>query len=83
MQARLVHLQALPGEYLKQIADSPAWTQLENKLGDVLKQLGHKVHWWADYTWLAGAPCTIVVDHKTGILHGGADPRRPAYVLGW
>ena len=51
--------------------------------GKVLKQLGHKVHWWDDYTWLAGAPCTIVVDHKTGILHGGADPRRPAYVLGW
>jgi gamma-glutamyltranspeptidase/glutathione hydrolase len=51
--------------------------------GEVLKQLGHKVHWWADYTWLAGAPCTIVVDQKTGVLHGGADPRRPAYVLGW
>jgi len=51
--------------------------------GDVLKQLGHKVHWWDDYTWLAGAPCTIVVDQKTGMLHGGADPRRPAYVLGW
>lgn len=51
--------------------------------GDTLKALGHKVYWWDDYTWLAGAPCTIVVDHKTGILHGGADPRRPAYVLGW
>jgi gamma-glutamyltranspeptidase/glutathione hydrolase len=51
--------------------------------GDVLRALGHKVHWWDDYTWLAGAPCTIVVDHKTGVLHGGADPRRPAYVLGW
>ena len=51
--------------------------------GDVLKQLGHKVHWWDDYTWLAGAPYTIVVDQKTGMLHGGADPRRPAYVLGW
>jgi gamma-glutamyltranspeptidase / glutathione hydrolase len=51
--------------------------------GDVLRQLGHKVHWWDAYTWLAGAPCTIVVDHKTGVMHGGADPRRPAYVLGW
>jgi len=39
--------------------------------------------WWDEWTWLAGAPCTIVVDHKTGVLHGGADPRRPAYVLGW
>ena len=51
--------------------------------GDELAQLGHKVYWWDEWTWLAGAPCTIVVDHKTGVLHGGADPRRPAYVLGW
>ncbi|MBI2226695.1 MAG: gamma-glutamyltransferase, partial [Betaproteobacteria bacterium] len=51
--------------------------------GDELAQLGHKVCWWDEWTWLAGAPCTIVVDHKTGVLHGGADPRRPAYVLGW
>ena len=51
--------------------------------GDELARLGHKVYWWDEWTWLAGAPCTIVVDHKTGVLHGGADPRRPAYVLGW
>ena len=51
--------------------------------GDELAQLGHKVHWWDEWTWLAGAPCTIVVDHRTGVLHGGADPRRPAYALGW
>ena len=51
--------------------------------GDVLKRLGHKVNWWNEWTWLAGAPCTIVVDHKTGVRHGGADPRRPAYALGW
>ncbi len=51
--------------------------------GDELARLGHKVYWWDEWTWLAGAPCTIVADHKTGVLHGGADPRRPAYVLGW
>ncbi len=51
--------------------------------GEELARLGHKVYWWDEWTWLAGAPCTIVVDHKTGVLHGGADPRRPAYVLGW
>ena len=51
--------------------------------GDELARLGHKVYWWDEWTWRAGAPCTIVVDHKTGVLHGGADPRRPAYALGW
>jgi gamma-glutamyltranspeptidase/glutathione hydrolase len=38
---------------------------------------------WPDFTWLAGAVCTIVNDHKHGVMHGGADLRRPAYVLGW
>lgn len=57
--------------------------RIAKETGDELAQLGHRVHWWDDWTWLAGAPCTIVVDHKTGVLHGGADPRRPAYVLGW
>ena len=51
--------------------------------GDALAKMGHKVYWWSDWTWLAGAPCTIVVDHKTGVRQGGADPRRPAYALGW
>jgi gamma-glutamyltranspeptidase/glutathione hydrolase len=45
--------------------------------------MGHKVYEWDDMTWLAGSVCTIVNDHKNGVLHGGADPRRPAYVLGW
>jgi len=51
--------------------------------GAKLAALGHRVDWWDDYTWLAGALCAILVDHETGIMHGGADPRRPAYVLGW
>lgn|GEM_PF-5528853 len=42
MEARLVHLQALPGEYLKQIVNSPAWTELENKFGEILEQLDPK-----------------------------------------
>jgi gamma-glutamyltranspeptidase/glutathione hydrolase len=48
-----------------------------------LSTRGHKVYEWPDATWLAGAVCTIVADHKNGVLHGGADTRRPAYVLGW
>ena len=51
--------------------------------GHELARLGHRVDWWDEWTWLAGAPCAIVVDQERGILHGGADPRRPAYVLGW
>jgi gamma-glutamyltranspeptidase/glutathione hydrolase len=65
----------------------PGLLQMEARIapetGDVLKQRGHRVEWWDEWTWLAGAPCAIVADHERGILHGGADPRRPAYVLGW
>lgn len=56
--------------------------RIERPTGDALAALGHKVEWWPDWTWLAGAVCAIVADHETGILSGGADPRRPSYALG-
>lgn len=56
---------------------------LAEEFGEELRDMGHKVYEWDESTWLAGAVCTIVNDHKNGVLHGGADPRRPAYVLGW
>jgi gamma-glutamyltranspeptidase / glutathione hydrolase len=40
------------------------------------------VEWWPDWTWLAGAVCTIVADQESGVLKGGADPRRPSYAVG-
>jgi len=58
-------------------------SSIAHEAGDELRELGHKVYEWDDMTWLAGAVCTIVADHDNGVLHGGADPRRPAYVLGW
>lgn len=48
-----------------------------------LQGLGHDVVDWPDWTWRAGAVCTILEDMRTGILVGGADPRRPGYALGW
>lgn len=58
-------------------------SRIPKAVGEDLAGLGHKVYWWPESTWLAGAPCTILVDQKRGVLHGGADHRRPAYVLGW
>ncbi|MGQ0525825.1 MAG: gamma-glutamyltransferase family protein [Betaproteobacteria bacterium] len=58
-------------------------SRIDRSAGDELASRGHKVYWWDDATWLAGSVCTIVADHQHGVLHGGADPRRPAYVLGW
>lgn len=65
----------------------PGRLQIENTIStsvsDALEALGHKVFRWDDTTPRAGSVCTIVNDRKHGVLHGGADPRRPAYVLGW
>jgi gamma-glutamyltranspeptidase / glutathione hydrolase len=58
-------------------------SRIEKSTRDELASRGHTVYEWPESTWLAGAVCAIVADHKNGVLHGGADVRRPAYVLGW
>jgi gamma-glutamyltranspeptidase/glutathione hydrolase len=58
-------------------------SRIERATGAALGRLGHKVEWWPDWTWLAGAVCTIVADQESGVLKGGADPRRPSYAVGW
>jgi gamma-glutamyltranspeptidase / glutathione hydrolase len=56
--------------------------RIDRQTGEALAGLGHKVEWWPEWTWLAGAVCTIVADQESGVLKGGADPRRPSYALG-
>ncbi len=58
-------------------------SRIDKSVNDTLASRGHDVREWPAFTWLAGAVCTIVNDHKHGVMHGGADLRRPAYVLGW
>ncbi len=58
-------------------------SRIDRSTGDALADLGHRIEWWDDWTWLAGAVCTVVADDlETGVLKGGADPRRPSYALG-
>jgi gamma-glutamyltranspeptidase/glutathione hydrolase len=57
-------------------------SRIDRSTGEALASLGHRIEWWAGYTWLAGAVCTVVADLETGVLKGGADPRRPSYALG-
>ena len=56
--------------------------RIDRPTGEALAGLGHKVAWWPEWTWLAGAVCTIIADKESGVLKGGADPRRPGYALG-
>jgi gamma-glutamyltranspeptidase/glutathione hydrolase len=65
----------------------PRRLQIESRISEEvcagLESLGHDVIEWPDWTWRVGAVCTIVDDVRTGIMVGGADPRRPAYAIGW
>ena len=56
--------------------------RIDKATGEALGKLGHNIGWWPDWTWLAGAVCAVIADQETGVLKGGADPRRPSYALG-
>jgi gamma-glutamyltranspeptidase/glutathione hydrolase len=56
---------------------------IPREVGDRLFERGHRVEWWSRYHWRAGGACMIAHDSVRGVMQGGADPRRPAYVCGW
>ena len=51
--------------------------------GEELAALGHGVTWWPEMVWRAGAVCLLMREFGSGLMTGAADPRRPAYALGW
>jgi gamma-glutamyltranspeptidase/glutathione hydrolase len=57
--------------------------RLVTQVGDTLAGKGHQVVTWPDWTWRAGAVCTITIDRERGLLAAGADPRRMSYAIGW
>ena len=65
----------------------PGRLHIENRVptatGEALAARGHDLRWWPETTWRAGAVCGILADARSGILTGGADPRRSSYALGW
>jgi gamma-glutamyltranspeptidase/glutathione hydrolase len=48
-----------------------------------LRDLGHDVLEWPDWTRLAGTVNTIVKDQQAGVLTAASDPRRATYAVGW
>jgi len=64
----------------------PGLLMLERRLSDetgaALAARGHRVDWWADWTWKAGGVCAIQVDRDNAVLYAGADPRRAGYAQG-
>ena len=58
-------------------------SRIERPVGEALAQMGHRVEWWPDFTHAASVVCAIRADKQSGVLSGGADPRRTSYALGW
>jgi gamma-glutamyltranspeptidase/glutathione hydrolase len=50
---------------------------------DDLSALGHIVTRVPDWSWLVGGMHGIYRDPQSGVLMGGADPRRDGYAVGW
>ena len=48
-----------------------------------LRELGHDVLEWPDWTRLAGSVSAIIKDVEHGVLTGAADPRRAGWAVGW
>ena len=44
---------------------------------------GHDVQVIEDWSWIVGGGHGIMIDPETGVLMGGADPRRDGYAMGW
>jgi gamma-glutamyltranspeptidase / glutathione hydrolase len=68
-------------------AYSPGVLYVERRVAasvrDGLAARGHQVEEWPDFAWRAGAVCVQRRDSGTGVIAAGADPRRPAYAVGW
>ena len=48
-----------------------------------LAERGHSFNLLEDWTWRVGGGHGVAVDPETGVLTGGADPRRNGAALGW
>jgi gamma-glutamyltranspeptidase/glutathione hydrolase len=68
-------------------ASQPGVVKAEARLGNrvlaALRSRGHDAQPWTDWTWAAGAVCTIVREPDGVLLTAGADPRRESYAGGW
>jgi len=50
-------------------------------LASALRDRGHHVEMWPEFTRSAAAVEAILADTSTGFLRAGADPRQPAYAI--
>jgi gamma-glutamyltranspeptidase/glutathione hydrolase len=56
-------------------------SRIPAEVRDALAARGHEIKPWPDITWLAGSVEVVLSDPASGLIHAGADPRRPAYAI--
>ncbi|MEM9359663.1 MAG: gamma-glutamyltransferase, partial [Pseudomonadota bacterium] len=57
--------------------------RIDAKTSDALSELGHKVERLDDMSYKTAGVCAITKDESSGIMEGGADPRRMSRAMGW
>lgn len=57
--------------------------RIDEATSDALAARGHTIERLADMTYKTAGVCAITQDLATGILEGGADPRRMSRAMGW
>ncbi len=57
--------------------------RIDTETSDDLTARGHDVERIGDMTYKTAGVCAITKDLKTGVLEGGADPRRMSRAMGW
>ena len=56
---------------------------IEESVVRELEALGHRSQKWARFPAAGGGVCAVMRDPGSGLVHGGADPRRECYALAW
>ena len=88
----LIHLIDF-GADIQEAIESPRWRsnpgnhlyaegRFSSQILEGLKAKGHQIEVLPDWSSICGGAQGIVINRKSGVLMGGADPRRQAYVIG-
>lgn len=56
---------------------------IDERVARQLEAMGHRIQSWARFPAAGGGVCAVMRDPATGLVHGGADPRRECYALAW
>ena len=56
---------------------------IDQDIGKELAELGHDVEWLPSRSDAVAGVCAISANLETGLISGGADPRRSGRAMGW